>query len=895
MDAIVSTTVGSGLTVLHEHRPGAGVVAIQAWIAAGAADERPDELGVAHFFEHMVFKGGGPTTNGVGLATSIESVGGDINAWTSLDHTVFHAVLPSACFEAGLTSMANALVAPRWHGTDVDRERAVILEEIRHHADDPLRAATQGLYSTAFVAHSYRRPVIGSSASVARLRASHLEDFAARWYTSSNLTLVIAGDVEPATALRVSSEQFAPMRSNHARTPRARVHEPAQLVPRVRCANAATKDAHVAIGFMIPALDRDRDFGSSRANLELAAAVLGQGDGSRLVRRLRDEQGLVADVDAQLHRHRDAAMLVVNATATPGQAAAAALAIAREVASLGDDLSDDELAHARVVVASNRVFQHETVQGSARRLGQHHAFAGNWRAEPAEAEHVNRVRRGELATALSAQLVQSRTSVAIHTPGSDAAMNRMMSTVAARLVRAPRRGPSSPRRAKRVASIEPTHGAVVSQEHVVRTVLHNGLTLLVKSDPSMPVVAMRATWLGGTRLEKSATNGMTSLLAGVLVRGCAKRDAHAVGEFVEHLGGSLSSIGGRNSLSLRAEWLAPTWSQGFDLLADCVTEPRFDKNEIEQQKHAQLDALEHEADYPTQVAFRLFAEALFRRHPYRLNPNGDAKTVAAMTRAAVARFYREHYPAAGLTIAVVGDVDPDEVLARVRARFNDAPAQSRPASDVPVEEFDGRDATAREVYRYLPRNQAYVVIGFPGTSATASDRFAIELLTSILGGQSGRLFSELRDKQGLAYQVAMYGVDGIDPGYLAIYVACAPERIDRVVQAIHAQIDALLEDGISAEELARAQRFRIGTHAVALQRRAAVANALAYHEAYGLGWQEWARYPERINAVTVEDLRAASERYLRWDRAITATVRPPAQTPEAERRTKNAKPKTKGR
>ena len=706
MDAIVSTTVGSGLTVLHEHRPGAGVVAIQAWIAAGAADERPDELGVAHFFEHMVFKGGGSHVDGVGLATSIESVGGDINAWTSLDHTVFHAVLPSACFEVGLASMANALVAPRWQATDVDRERSVILEEIRHHADDPLRAATQGLYGTAFVAHSYRRPVIGSVESVARLRASHLEDFAARWYTSSNLTLVIAGDVKPETALRVSSEQFAPMRSNHARTPRVRAHEPVQLLPRVRCASAATNDAHIAVGFMIPAHDRDREIRSARANLELAAAVLGQGDGSRLVTRLRDAQGLVGDVDAQLHRHRDAAMLVVNATAPAAHAAAAAVAIAHEVASLGDDLTDSELAHARVVVASNRVFQHETVQGSARRLGQHQALAGNWRAEPAEADHVSRVRRGELASALSTQLRPSRASVAIHTSGSAAAMNRMMSTVAARLTRSPRRTPSSSRSSKRVAVAAPTPDGAASQDQVVRTVLRNGLTLLVKSDPSMPVVAMRATWLGGTRLEKGATNGMTSLLAGVLVRGCGKRDAHAVGESVEHLGGSLSSIGGRNSLSLRAEWLAPTWSQGFELLADCVLEPRFDKDEIEQQKHLQLDALEHEGDYPTQVAFRLFAETLFRRHPYRLNPNGDAKTVAAMTRAAVTRFYREHYPAAGLTIAVVGDVDADEVLAAVRARFDDAPAQSRPASSVPVEEFDGRDATAREVYRYLPRNQA---------------------------------------------------------------------------------------------------------------------------------------------------------------------------------------------
>jgi zinc protease len=265
--------------------------------------------------------------------------------------------------------------------------------------------------------------------------------------------------------------------------------------------------------------------------------------------------------------------------------------------------------------------------------------------------------------------------------------------------------------------------------------------------------------------------------------------------------------------------------------------------------------------------------------------------VAAVSREALAAFYRQRYPLSGLTLAIVGDVELDEVIAAAEQRFGRAaPVQIAPAAaaaaPAAAPRFDGKTAEDREVYRFLDRAQAHLVIGFPGATVDAADRFALEVLIAILGGQGGRLFAELRDRRALAYRVSAHSVEGVDPGFVAIYLSCAPDKLGAAVAAVREQLAQLRADGVTADEVARAQSYLIGSHRIAMQRRSAIANAMAYHEAYGLGWQAWTGYDAQIRAVTPEAVAQAMATYLRDDRAITATIRPPAATPGATKRSK---------
>jgi zinc protease len=419
-----------------------------------------------------------------------------------------------------------------------------------------------------------------------------------------------------------------------------------------------------------------------------------------------------------------------------------------------------------------------------------------------------------------------------------------------------------------------------------RVVLPSGMVVIVRRDPSVPVVAMRAVWRGGQRVETDDQAGASALLARVLTRGCGALDAASLADRVDRLGGSLGGVAGRNSFGLAAEWLARSWSQGFDLVADCVLAPQLDPTELAREKRALLDDQIAQQDNPTQVAFRLFSEALYGVHPYHRDALGTPDTIDALSQRALAAFYRDRYPLSSLVLTIVGDVDVDDAIAHVTKRFGGAKSAKPSVPDVVAPVFDKRAPADREVYRFLDRQQAHLVIGYPGATIDAADRFALELLVAVLGGQSGRLFAELRDKRALVYRVSAHSVEGVDPGFVAVYLSCAPEKLAEAEQAVAAELERARTAGVTADELERAKSYLIGSHQIAMQRRAAIANAIAYHEAYGLGWRTWAGYDDAIRAVSVADVAAAAQRYLAPDRAITATVRPPAKTPAASKKSR---------
>jgi zinc protease len=431
-----------------------------------------------------------------------------------------------------------------------------------------------------------------------------------------------------------------------------------------------------------------------------------------------------------------------------------------------------------------------------------------------------------------------------------------------------------------------THAAPAPAVVDKRVVLGNGMVLLVRRDPSVPIVAMRAVWRGGQLAEDDARAGASTLLARTITRGCGKLDAAAVADRIDRLGGSLGGVAGRNSFGLAAEWLSRSWQTGFDLFADCVLDPALSRDEIAREKKLLLADQTAQRDNPTQVVFRLFNDALYGDHPYHRDVLGTPASISSLDSADLSAFYRAQYPISGLTLAIVGDIDIDDAIARATTRFSRSPSVRSPKSEVRSPVFSARSPESREVYRYLDRAQAHLVLGFPGATVDASDRFALEVLVTVLGGQGGRLFGELRDKQGLVYRVSAHSVEGVAPGFVAVYLACAPDKLEAALAAVRGELARVRDGGITADELERAKSYLVGSHQIAMQRRSAIANAMAYHEAYGLGWASWARYDDAIAAVTAADVAAAARAYLRDDLAITATVRPPAATPAAKKKSK---------
>jgi zinc protease len=859
----------NGLEVVLEENHAAPVVAFQAWVKIGSADEPPELAGIAHVFEHMLFKG--TKKRGVGqIAREVESSGGEINAWTSHDETVYHLVLASRFFDTGLDILADTLMNSSFDAGELERERNVVLEEIKQGIDDPERQAGLGLFQSVFDVHPYGRPIIGNEATVRKLRREDILAFFAKHYVASNMTLVVVGDFDTAVAKAKIGKAFAPMARGVAEGPRPA--QPEQHELRVQGVARDVKEAQVLFGFRTPAINHP-----DIAILDLLAVLLGQGDSSRLNLEVVRNRQLATSTSAYLFSARDPGALVIGVGLPPVRIEEAVRAVLDEVFRMAfEEVPAEELAKAKTILESDRVYDKETVQGYARKLGFFSAIAGDPDFEEHYLAALQKTTAADLRRVASQYLHASNLSIFVQMPAKRTGRQPDKTEKLLQRVRAAAENAE----ARVSARFARAAASAPDADHVIRHVFPSGLKLLIMRDTSVPVVALRATWVGGLRYEDDRSNGISNMLAALLVRGTKTRSAERIMNDVEGMAGALTGYSGRNSLGVQAEFLSRYFERGFDLVADCILNATFSEDELEKERRIVLDDIHAQEDNLGQVAFKLFHSAMWQKHPYRLDPMGTSQTIGSFTRRKLINYFRQHYNTSNLTIAVVGDVDPAKVKAKVAALFANATEQRLEKPVVPIET---KRTEPTQVFKLMSKEQAHLVLGFQGVGFSSPDRFPLEVLAYVLSGQGGRLFTEIREKRALAYRVSAFSVEGLDPGYFAVYLASSPENLDEAVSVVHRELREVADKGITADELARAQRYLIGVHAIGLQRKSALAAALAFHEAYGQGWKSYRQYGDNVMKVTVADVTRAARKYLDPQREVTAVVKPPAASPGVAR------------
>jgi len=328
---------------------------------------------------------------------------------------------------------------------------------------------------------------------------------------------------------------------------------------------------------------------------------------------------------------------------------------------------------------------------------------------------------------------------------------------------------------------------------------------------------------------------------------------------------------GRNSLSVRGEFLSRHFAPAFDLFAECVNAPTFPEQELDRERKLLLQDIATRDDKPSSVAFELFVRALFRVHPYRLSILGEAASVEPLTAEHLRDYHRKHMDPSQLTLAVVGDVKVDQVLAAAEKHFGRTREGAAPEPQLPQE--NPREPSA-SVKKTLAKQQTHIVLGFIGLTIRDPRRRTQELLSTVLSGQGGRLFVELRDKRSMAYSVTGVAVEGLDPGFFSVYIATSPEKADQAVEGIKAELKRIREEPITALELERAQQHLIGTHAIGLQRNSSRAALLGLDYVYGMGDENFSHYAQQVMAVTREKVQQLAQALIDFDRCTTAVVGP---------------------
>ncbi|GMV43376.1 MAG: hypothetical protein AMXMBFR64_50920 [Myxococcales bacterium] len=840
----------NGLTVILDPRRGAPVVAIQAWVKVGSADEDDAEAGLAHVHEHMLFKG--TETRGVGqIAREVEGAGGEINAWTSFDQTVYHVVMSSRELDRGLDIMADALQRSAFDADELGRELEVILEEIKRADDAPSRVASRMLFETAYRAHPYRKPVIGTRESVRAFTRDAVTSFYEKWYTADNMVLVVGGDFDAGVVLPKVEAAFAGLRRGALR--KERPAEPPQGGLRCRVERGPFAETQMLLAIQGPDVE-DPDV----AALDLLTLILGQGESSRLNLQVKRELGIVNEVSAYSFKMRDPGLIVLSAQLAARDVEAAYEECLRRLLLLrAHPVGEDELDKAKTLIESTTVYEKETVQGMASKHGWYEVVAGGIAWEARYYEAVRRATPDELLRVARRWLDIGRLSVVLlmQQDAPELPTEEALRATAERIAR----------EADGARAVGP------SGTGVVRHRVENGPLLVIDQDASVPLIAMRAVFGGGLRFETPADGGVGTLMSQCLTRGTPTRTAADIARELDRTASGLGGFMRMNSIGVRGELLTRRFTPGLGLLADCVLNASYPEGEVAREKALHLEEIRAQEDHLSSAVFRAFARTLYGTHPYGLPVLGTEASVRGMSREILMAHHHRYLHPGRMTLAVVGDVDPDRVIEEATALFGGR--GDRPVAD-PAVVAPHAPEHPRETVEHRDRQQAHMAIGFLGTTVASEDRFALDVLSTVLGGQGGRLFLELRDRRSLAYSVGAWSVEGIDPGYFVTYIGTSPDKLDEAERGIEAELSRVTEELVSEAELDRARSHIAGSHDISLQRRGARAGFLAFNEAYGLGYESYGDYGARVRAVTAEDVRAVAERVLRLDRRVRAVIRP---------------------
>jgi len=847
--------LSNGITAIVKENHRAPVVAVQIWVQAGSIYETEAEKGITHLIEHMIFKGTGKRGPGE-IAKEIESVGGSINAYTSLDYTVYHCVVPKQFLSNSIDVLSDAVFHSSFDPDELEREKEVVLEEIRMRNDRPKTRLSSLLMETVYKVHPYRHPVIGYPETVKSFTRQDIMAYMERRYRPPQITVVVVGDVELSQALAAIQDTFG---SVAKKGPQEFTYpsEPRQAVPRIAMEAMEIQEGHLTVAFSGLPDFNDPDVPA----LDVLAAILGKGESSRLTSSLRNRQQLVHNIDASAFTPAGPGFFGITASLDPEKVREALPQIFHEVFRLENEIiSEEELERAKVQVETDFIYSQETMEGEARKIGIFETISKNPHAERLYLQKVREINVHDVQQVAADIFRPENISIVMvmpeySMPEFTSQELEVMAQEAELLVK---------------GIVMSDRGAHV--RNVKRFSLSNGLTVLVQEAPEVPTVALTMVLPGGVRYENEKTNGLFNFLAKAWTKGTKAHSAQDIAELVEGMGSSISGFSGQNTIGLKGRFLSQNLDKGLALFTEILLAPSFPAEEIKKLRPLILAELKSQDDYLPAVAVREFRRLLFAPHPYSMNPLGRASVIKTINSKNLLETYRCFVMPDRGVLSVVGDISAEEIISSIEKMLGAWSIESEISLPTPSE--PDPLISPRILNLKKKKRQVHTVLGFPGATFNSTERYALETMNAVLSGQGGRLFIDLRDKKSLAYSVTSFLGLGLDYGSFAFYIACAPEKKDRALKGLWQEIYRITKEPITDEELERAKRWLIGTHEIGLQTNRAQALDMALNELYGLGYDYASEYVRKIEEVTADQVLNVANKFMNSEEYVLVRVGP---------------------
>lgn len=831
------------------------VVSVQMWVKTGSADEKKGEEGISHFIEHLVFKGTQKFKVGE-IASLVEASGGELNAYTSFDQTVFYVTISKTFQDVALDVVSQMMGHPTFDPDETHSEREVVCEEIKMGQDSPGRQSSQLLFSSVFKKHAYGIPVIGYEKNVRSWPVKKLKNFYQSRYVPSNMCLIISGDFEE-KEMRANVDKYFSAFKPYKLKKIKRTAEPKAKTVTYKVKHKDLKESNFNVAFPAPAI-KHKDVPA----LDVMAMVLGQGETSRLFSKLRLQSSLVSSVSSYSYTPQDPGLLALSFKVLEQDAKVALEGIYHEVEKIkNEEVSWEEIRKAIINISSEQFYSIETVDGIASKIGSSQFYMNDSFAHEKYLKDVQKITPKDVMRVAKKYLdpkVASYTALGPKPEKEFLAIMKESHKCWLNLI-ASQKNQKRPKVKNKPAKIPKIVFKDIKKTEKSAIEVHTttgGTRVIFEKSLEIPTVSARLLLGGGARIETPDKMGLSELLGRSWLGGTKNRTEDQILQLIEESAAGLSPFSGKNTVGFSLDYMKPFEGKIVGLMEELFLEPDFVPGIIDRERQAMQRQIHAKEDQPSYLCGKQFVKNMFPNHPVSYDQLGTIETTSSIVVPDLINYLNTVKSSHNMLAVVVGDFDKKtwiDSIERLEKNFSRTPRILKKVAYKPI-------AKNELFFTEKNKEQSHVIVGWQGIDIADRDRYALHVIQAIMAGQGGRLFVELRDKNSLAYSVSPIRMESLECGYFGGYIACSPDKVDKAIKMFHQEFEKIRSHLVPQTELDRAKRYLIGQNDIGLQRKSALCNTIAFDDFYGNDFNESLHIDKVYNSITSEDVMRVADR-----------------------------------
>lgn len=812
------------------------IAATRLYVRVGSADEKPSQAGISHVLEHMVFKGTDHHAKGA-VAKEVEALGGYLNAATSFDKTWYITDMPSRHWQTGLDVVKDMAFGATLDPAELEAEKEVVISELQRGEDSPMRKLYENLQVAALKNSPYGRPIIGYKETIRSITADDLRNWVKTWYQPQNMMLLVGGDIDPSEVLNYAQKLFADLRNSSDLPIRGPIDLRTAAMGSARIETSAGPWNKVYLGIAMP-VPGMKDLRS--IDLDVLCFLLG-GDGtSTFYQKYKYDLQLVESISVDNMSLARAGLLSVTARLNPEKLEEFWKTFTADMASLNANLFKEEaLARARFNLLDDMDRAGETLNSLVSWRGVLEFDLGGQQGE----ENIRFAQRNvdipQLQNAISAWIDSRQVRVRALVP-----QNAVLPDLAAIM---DKNWPAT--------ESTPANVSQTGEQNREFIDLGNGCTLALLPDKNAPYVAMDLMMPGGNSILQAGQQGLSHLVAALLGDGAGDYNKMAMERWLSERAASLSARSGLQSFGISLTGPSRFNEDYFVMLREIMRRPKFANDELKREVDNMKSALKQRNDNPLSFMFARLNPFLFPDNQvYGYDNLGNDQTLDSFNSVTV-RDYWTKQSAMPWILSIAGDFERDKILEYVKNL--PAPRVQAPKLEPP------HWGTDKKLDLSLPgHNQAHLLQVYKTVPPDHPHAPALMLLQAILDGQSGLLFTELRDREGLGYTVTAFNRSMPLTGFMAFYIGTSPDKLDQARAGFAKIVKSLQEKDLDPALLKAGANSLWGEYVRGSQslssRASEVAKDFVLH--YPADFQKL--LIEKAQNLTPQDIREVAKIYL---------------------------------